>query len=331
MIQAIKDDYNDLIYQEALRRFGFKAEETKALKGFESYVYDCKRTDENFILKVTHTLRRTVDYLLGELEFVNHLVDHGLHTIPRAIPSPSNQLIECIDLPNQHSFLVYAFEKAPGERINETTWTAASFYELGKVTGLMHQLAKDYTPSKSSYRRQEWFNDDFLNVEKHCKPIGEQLYKNAQNWLNEARALPKNNKTYGLVHADLHYGNFFIHKGEVFPFDFDDCEYHYYIADTAISLYYFLNSSLKQKSKKDFYAFFLEHYLKGYETVAHYTDKDLKQIPLFMKLRSLLLYNVLMEVYDWDSLSEEEQKRFELHKKYLEADIDVIDYDWSIL
>ena len=122
---------------------------------------------------------------------------------------------------------------------------------------------------------------------------------------------------------------FFISPdGKVIPFDFDDAEYNFFANDIAVSLYYLLNCKHRQKNKRDFAAYFLEHYLKGYETENHIETEDLHYIPLFLKLRSLLLYIIIREVFDWTKFDEKQLKKRRIHKGYLVQDVDVLDYDW---
>ena len=52
-----------------------------------SYVYECKRDGKSYILKITHTIHRRPNHILGELEFINFLADGGVTVPPRrAIP-----------------------------------------------------------------------------------------------------------------------------------------------------------------------------------------------------------------------------------------------------
>ena len=94
MITEIAELYDEAVAREACRRFGFR--HWKSLGGFESYVYECRRDGQRYILKITHTLRRTTDYIRGELEFVGYLADRGVPT-SRAVASGSGELVEAID------------------------------------------------------------------------------------------------------------------------------------------------------------------------------------------------------------------------------------------
>ena len=49
--------------------------------------------------------------------------------------------------------------------------------------------------------------------------------------------LRQESDAYGLVHADLHMGNFFVdHSGQMTVFDFDDCCFHWFGYDCAVSV-----------------------------------------------------------------------------------------------
>lgn len=63
---------------EACRRYGIQPNQATSLGGFESYVLKCHGLDGPFILKITHTLRRTAAYLLAELDWLEFLMREGL-------------------------------------------------------------------------------------------------------------------------------------------------------------------------------------------------------------------------------------------------------------
>jgi len=50
------------------------------------------------------------------------------------------------------------------------------------------------------------------------------------------RAVGQTSETFGLIHGDLHQGNYFFHNGQVRAIDFDDCGYGYYLYDIAVTL-----------------------------------------------------------------------------------------------
>lgn len=302
MIKEIQQVFSEQVLQQALPLFDISPNYIKDLGGFESFVYEFQRKDGSFILKITHTLRRTADYLMGELEWVNFLAENGVPT-SRAIPSTHQRLIESIPAPNGHQFLVYAFEKAPGTLLTEAHWNNDLFYALGKVTGRMHRLTLQYQPTKKEYRRVDWTADDIWDLDKWLPKEDMVARKNINQLLDQLKQLPVTPSNYGLIHGDLHQSNFFIHQNQVHPFDFDDSQYDFLVNDAAITLYYLSRSKLVTESKKDFSNRFLDHYLKGYETEHHLSAEELKWIPEFLKLRAYLLYIVFHQAYDLNNIT----------------------------
>ena len=58
-------------------RFGLTS--LKALNAFENFVYEgVSEVGDELVLRISHSLRRTFDYTLGELEFVRFLAAGGL-------------------------------------------------------------------------------------------------------------------------------------------------------------------------------------------------------------------------------------------------------------
>ena len=57
----------------------------------------------------------------------------------------------------------------------------------------------------------------------------------SKGWLD---SLPKDDDCYGLIHADIHQGNFFVDENDnITIFDFDDCHYHWFAYDLAVPLF----------------------------------------------------------------------------------------------
>jgi Ser/Thr protein kinase RdoA (MazF antagonist) len=50
------------------------------------------------------------------------------------------------------------------------------------------------------------------------------------------RSLPTPVDGYGLLHTDLHHGNFFVDEGRITAFDFDDIGYNWFASDIAVLL-----------------------------------------------------------------------------------------------
>jgi Ser/Thr protein kinase RdoA (MazF antagonist) len=98
-------------------------------------------------------------------------------------------------------------------------------------------------------------------------------------------------ENYGLIHTDIHAGNFLVDQNQnLTVFDFDDCAYFYFLSDIAIAIFYtvFFNPNRHEISKP-----FITALLKGYMKQHVLKKSDFLQIELFFKLRILILYLAL--------------------------------------
>ncbi|MFP3326282.1 hypothetical protein R0K05_24845, partial [Planococcus sp. SIMBA_160] len=65
-VKAIYDESK--ILDEATHLYGVQRSDIHFIADAENYVYEMKKDGESFILKITHTIRRSPDYILGEME-----------------------------------------------------------------------------------------------------------------------------------------------------------------------------------------------------------------------------------------------------------------------
>jgi len=60
MDQHIIARYNDTILHEAMRRYGIAPEKIKLLDSFESFIYEFEREGASYILRIGHSLHKSV-------------------------------------------------------------------------------------------------------------------------------------------------------------------------------------------------------------------------------------------------------------------------------
>ncbi|WP_430022355.1 phosphotransferase [Paenibacillus sp. MABNR03] len=65
-------------------------------------------------------------------------------------------------------------------------------------------------------------------------------------------SLPVNADNFGLIHGDINVGNFTIDEdGGITLFDFDECQYSWYVEDIAIQLYTCYMYSVKIRNSNE--------------------------------------------------------------------------------
>jgi len=321
--------YNDDILSEAMQRYGIRKNEIKLLDGFESFMYEFHRPqDGEFILRVSHSGRRTPQMIAGEVDWINYLARGGAN-VARAILSNRGKLVEAVDDGHGEQFLATAFIKAQGSPSGETQWTAEFVRHYGQVIGRIHALTKDYTPSQPSWRREEWDAPGNLDIEKWMPPSETTALQKFQELMTHLETLPKDRDSYGLIHQDAHGGNFFVHQGQITLFDFDDCVYSWFIYDIAMVLFY---AAMFKQDMAAFTQAFMRDFLRGYSQENKLDPIWLVELPYFLKLREIDLFAQIHFSFDLEKdngpwITGYMQGR----KERIDAGLPYIDFDWESL
>ncbi|MFB3168929.1 phosphotransferase [Neobacillus sp. 179-C4.2 HS] len=270
--------------------------EVKKLGDFENYVFEAYRGNKPVILRITHSTHRSKDEILAELDWMNFLHQQKVNC-PEAFTSSNNQLIEDMPVGDGSFFYACLFSKVDGYpvKIKSDVFNNQLFHAWGKAIGHMHSVTKEYKPSKEIKLRPAWENEELLDIESYV-PNEKEVIKNTKLLIKELKSLPINKDNFGLIHSDIHSGNFFYDGKCVHVFDFDDCSYHWFASDIAIPLYYsvlygYHNSS--EMEREQFASNFLFYFIQGYEEHHSLPVAWKEQLPLFFMLRDITLYSVL--------------------------------------
>ncbi|MEB9878490.1 phosphotransferase [Bacillus cereus] len=176
----------------------------------------------------------------------------------------------------------------PGDSIdvkNKSHWNEVTFKQFGKSLGRIHAISKIH--KFESIHRPAWRNDnpDVFNIRENLIPwIGEK-YDKLLNNLTSDNITPDN---FGLIHNDYHQGNLIMDKkGFITIIDFDDCSYNWFAQDLAVAFYH---------------AYWQHDSFKGYKTENSLHKDTIKQIPTFLKLREIYLYQIFNQSWDTNHL-----------------------------
>jgi Ser/Thr protein kinase RdoA (MazF antagonist) len=304
--REVELQFSQEVLFEAAQRFGMSTDSLKRLGDFENYVYEGEIDGVSYVLRLTHSSHRSTNMVLGELEWINYLAENGI-SVAKALPSTSGRLAEQIHVGEDY-FAASVFQKAKGrplDRTNPAEPTPEVITEWGRTIGQMHRATKHFEPSEARFRRPQWFEDDLMCFEKYLPKGDKHIVDIGYSLLEYAKNLPQSQDSYGLIHTDVHPGNFFVNEGKITVFDFDDSSYQWFASDIAIALYYTIlwKFSDKPQSEKDAYAKkFLEDFMIGYNGENQLEAFWLNEIPYFMKLRDIILYTVFHQKFDQNNL-----------------------------
>jgi len=329
MEERIRTRFTPQILTETAGRYGVTPADLTELDGFESFIYEYSQDDQSFILRIAHSIRRSEALIRGEVDWINYLVSGGVGA-SQVILSQQGNLVEVIEDGQGGAFLATVFEKAPGITPWDFSYDENLFRSMGITVGQMHRLTKAYQPSDPMAQRPQW-DDPIMLVERDWLPESEQpVWEKYAGILDWCRTLQQDEANYGLIHFDVHGGNFFVDgTGTLNLFDFDDCHYNWFANDIAIVLFYM---QLGAKDPADFSIEFMGKFMEGYQIENKFDPAWLAQIPIFMKMREIDLYAIIHRSYDVETMDDEWNLRYmDGRKERIEGDVPVVEVDFAQL
>jgi len=286
------------------------SEVVKLEGGFQNHVFSFQMGNYRFIARLTPISKRSKALIEAELAFMESLKMHQIKT-PEIVSIKEKRVSElCI---HQERLWLTVFQFIDEKQIdvaNLSQWNAPFFKKWGRTIAQIHQIDVD---SRIKLQRPNWLEDK----EGEVNPIPSLLTESEKwvkdiykNLLVKLASYPRNKHNFGLIHHDLHQGNFFMASNQLILFDFDDCAYNYYVQDLATSIYHALWTGCSFHPQwSDFKQEFLNHFLKGYRSVRPLTKDDLNQIGLLLQLRELFLYLLFKKTWISSDLAEWQKEK----------------------
>ena len=272
--------------------------------GFQNHVFRFLMDNQWYIARLTPIQKRSKELIEAEISFMESLRRNSIH-IPDVILINEEKVSELTIDQKLYYMTVFKFiENQELDVSNLLMWNAKFFFEWGKTIGQMHHISET---SLENVGRPVWVDD-----EGEVNPIPSLLVDN-KHWLkgiyndllSNLATFPQTKHNFGLIHNDLHQGNFFVRSNKLILFDFDDCAYNWYVQDLSTSIYHALWTGRAYHPKWDkFPQEFLIYFLKGYMSVRELTENDLVQLELFLQLRELFLYMLFKKRWNLSDLQE---------------------------
>lgn len=319
MLKEFGHLYSDEVRSEAERRFGLVRGGSLPLKGSHSYVFDYPGGDRSVILKITHSSHRRIRQIKGEIDFTNYLADNGVN-VSRAVPSLGGRLIEKLEADSGY-FLATAYEKAPGALVDWREWTPELFEQWGALTGRMHALTKGYEPSDESIRRGRWHENRDWHLETSVPESRMEIRRKGQRIKDWLLSLPADRDSYGLIHSDLHQWNMLYDGRELWPIDFDNLHYDWFLSDFTTVV---INAVVCQERRfqegdydswtggrrmdsAEFLDYFMDAFMSGYKSENALDPVWIRRLPRFLSRHYFTFYVDALWDPEFVHLSEAEQ------------------------
>lgn len=302
MIDSI---YKSEIANTAIELWHGDAESLRYVGNSANHVYSFVKSGETRFLRLTSSRDRTKEQIEAELDFIAYLHQGGINAMP-PILSATERFIEELSSENG-SLFACVFEEAKGERFryDSTKINKEHFRLRGRTLGQVHALSKNYVPS-DSFRRFAWDEDKLLLNVKGFLPKSEKIVWQEYHALKKRlRDYPKSRQTYALIHGDFGETNYRYQNARLNIFDFDDCCYHWFAYDLAITIY----PHGRRKESSQLLDWLLEGYSENMQLNATLAD-----VTMFCQWRLIYMFLVYARKWGFEQLSEQQLKWFS-HKR----------------
>jgi len=333
MDKKILEVFSDDILDDIASLYGVSSKDFKKLSELVNLIYEFSKHGRDYIIRVSHSTQRSLNQIASSLDWIMYLKEHGI-SVSVPVRSQSGRLVEEVnDLNGDDSFYAVVFEKASGGHLHYNNWDNNFFQEWGEVVGKMHTLTKDYKPSAGISRRKSWHQEKYIeSMQNLLTGEDEILIEKGKDIIGFLMSLHKDRDSFGLIHSDIHSGNFFVDDNNFTLFDFDDCEYHWFIQDIAISLFYALWCPIAKKAPISFAENFFTQFMMGYSRSNHLEFHWFDKLHYFLKLRELILYLMMKEeltLHEENNWTDWMQKEVVRYRYNIANDIPYIECNFS--
>jgi len=283
------------IWELAQQAFNLDSTPFTKFGSFESEIWEVHKGGVPFILRITNPTHRQPKDLLSEAIWIEHL---GKNEVPVALPVHSTPN-ECVVISKDPPCYLMLFQKASGHAPTHKDATDVMICSWGEIMGKMHRLASNYSPP-INFSRTNLISSFGTLWGLVSNRVDSSVVSYYASIIQACRDFPTDPQHYGLIHYDLHMGNFFIDEGKITIFDFDDMQYGWYVYDIAMALYYWFwgadrkrsSLSINHAARADDAVRFLRLFLSGYTKAFPLPDDWLQTIPTCLVIRQMELYFV---------------------------------------
>ncbi|MFC5602821.1 phosphotransferase enzyme family protein [Sporosarcina koreensis] len=263
-----------------------------ASDGYHNQVFIITRSTDRIVARLSSRSDRTLEDIETELDWIAALDGAGVRVAKPMSIQGYEQIIE-LETEESTYWLVF-FQHTEGRPVDVSDvneWNEELFHEWGSQIACMHSADTNRIARPV-----------YLEVGA-AKPMPDWLKSRHEQLFNQMVKWERRPDTFGLVHNDLHQGNFHLNENGLVFFDFDDCTYHFYAQDLAVSLYHALwTGTAFNPDSESFPVDFLTAFLKGYAKIRRLTLDMYDQLLICLQMREVYLYALFVSEWNEDEM-----------------------------
>jgi Ser/Thr protein kinase RdoA (MazF antagonist) len=294
------------LQSEILKHFDY--EECLFIQQSRNLVFEMRKNGSREILRLSLAENRTESQILSECEWIKQLANFGCNVCR---PVEYKDVIVNRVVLEGNEYLATFWEFANGNRIEHAHLSPRLYKNIGKAMGRFHKATIKLNTQK--YDRSIWSESDFYNnqMNQYLSHEDSTIKSIAHELITKMSLHRITSENYGLIHADFHFGNFYVNKNDLSIFDFDNCEYGYFVNDIATALhdctFTWLRKPNREQDGKEFFFgnklleyqnTFLDSFLTGYNEENSIGVNEFKNLHDFHRLREIVVYVHHNEVWN---------------------------------
>jgi Ser/Thr protein kinase RdoA (MazF antagonist) len=236
-------------------------------------------------------IRQRPELIASELAWLEALAEGGF-AVQRPARTCSGETVALVPVESGEVIPATLLTWLDGQHFSAAGSEAAAQVErFGALAARMHAFAARWTPPPG-FTRPQYNLDHFhrvfarllrgVDLGVFSEEISWSLRAASQAILSEIAALPDGPEHWGMVHADLHVGNFLVNGNTgdalIIPIDFSFCGFGHYLYDVSVCLAGGLKTSLAPA------------FLAGYRGVRPLGEEDLRAVEAYALTGRLSYY-----------------------------------------
>jgi len=268
---------------DACRQFGIEAVSLHPLNHGENTTFRVlDKAGERHVIRIHRPGYQTFNTIDSELRFLEDLAYATNLNIPQPRRTPNGgHIVEVSAKGIEGSRLAAAFNwmdgRFLGKRVSEEDLAAT-----GGLTASLHNFVDGYTLPQG-FDRRTWdgefsLSNAALRLSEFVEP--DPFHEACAKVTSHLDGFGKQQE-YGLIHADLHFGNVFFTPHGIAAIDFDDLGFAHYAYDYAVTL-------LTMRRRENFDAL-CAAYASGYERVRKLPSDWRERLEVFMAARVIFM------------------------------------------
>ena len=240
-------------------------------------VYRFESDRRGHYLRICHSSLHPLPKARQVMAFLRYL---AAEDVPVGMPAPSvtGKFIETLG----QGYYASAQHEAAGVLMERHARDIAVYEAWGESLGKLHAASRRFQPDPSidyDYPTVQRFWRNIATTVAKATPDLQRVYAELTDWMN---GLPR--QDYGLTHGDYRPGNVVWGGRVAKTIDFDEPNYHWYIADVARALLELWDEPLEAR------ICFRERFMRGYSRFHNIDPWWQKQLPFFVQHRALLMH-----------------------------------------